>query len=147
MTKQVEIPGIHNARRGNALHKYVNDKTASGSLQVLTDATLVYNIPEGEQVLVTMMHYDLETVSDDCQYEVVATDAVDGGGTATTLCGHSHLFVGTGNNPAADRWRPFVPPMCIKYSAGYRSVTMRINANDSAAVIGCGWMGWHEKEV
>lgn len=147
MAKQVETAGIHNARRGNGLHKYVNDKTASGSLEVLTDSTLYENIPEGFQIVIAKMHYDLETVSDDVSFEVVSTDAAQGGGTPTALCGHAHIFTGTANEPASSRDRLFVPPMVVKYSGGARSVTMRINANDSSAVVSCGWMGWIEKET
>jgi hypothetical protein len=147
MTQQIEQAGIHAARRGSGLHKYVNDKTASGSSQVLTDATLFEDVPEGYQIVVAMMHLDLETLSDDVSFEVVSTSAVSGGGTPTTLCGHAHLFVGASAMPSASKDRRFIPPMVIKYSSGARSVTMRINANDSSAVVSCGWMGWIEPET
>jgi len=147
MTQQVEQAGIHAVRRGGGLHKYVDDKTLSGSLQVLTDATLYYNIPAGKQVVICMMHLDIETFSDDVSFEMVSCDAVAGGGTPTKLCGHAHLFVGANANPSASHEREFIPPMVVKYSSGARSVTMRVNANDSSAVASCGWMAWVEKEV
>ncbi|GAG43725.1 unnamed protein product, partial [marine sediment metagenome] len=55
MPKQTESAMIHAARRGHGYHKYVNDKTGSGSTQVLTDATLTLDIPEGWVLLITQM--------------------------------------------------------------------------------------------
>lgn len=147
MTQQIEEAGLHASRRGYGLHKYVNDKQASGSTQVLTDATIFEDIPEGFQIVVTKVYLDLETFSDDVAFEVVSTDAVSGGGTPTTLCGHVHTFVGTLPNASASVERDCIPPMVIKYSGGARSVTMRITANDSSAVVSCGWMGWIEPET
>jgi hypothetical protein len=146
-TKQIEIPGIHASRRGDAKHMYAEDHTCSGSQEVLTDATLVVNIPSGYQMIITEVHLDIETVSDDCEFEVVAMSAADGAGTATTLHGHVHLFTGSTVHPSASHERPFIPPIVAKYSAGHRSVTMRVNGNDSSCTVNCGWTGWLEKET
>lgn len=147
MTQQIETPQIHASRRGNGRQKYINDKTASGSQQTLTDATLVENLVEGEVMLVACMHFSLETVSDDCEFEVVSTAAVDGGGAVTALHGHQHIFTPAALTATATQKRSFFPPIRVPYSGGARSVTMRITANDSSAVVSCGFDGWIEKEV
>lgn len=145
--KQIEEAAIHAARRGHGYHKYVNDKTGSGSSQVLTDATLTLDIPEGWQLLITQMTFDMETVSDDCHFNIVGCSAVSGGGDPTELCGHVHIFTGTAVSSAASKERRFLPPLLVKYSTGYKSVTMRINTNDASCKVSCGYHCWMEKEL
>lgn len=149
MGQLVHIYGgaLEAARDARGLHKWVNDKTASGSLQVLTDATMYYDIPAGKQVIIVQAYIGVETVSDDIHVEVVSCSAVAGGGTATALSGHYHLFTGANLVGTEDKEREFMPPLIAKYSDGARSVTMRINANDASCVISCGWMGWVEPET
>lgn len=147
MPKQVETPQIFASRRGNAYTFYVNDKTGSGSTQVLTDAGLVLNLADGDQALVTSMHFDLTTVSDSCHFNLVTTNAADGAGDANEVCGHVHLVQGAALANIASKERPFDPPLCFKYSDGVRSITMRINTNDNAAVVSCGFNCWIEKEL
>lgn len=147
MPKQFENAAVHAARRGAGFRSYVADKTASGASQVLTDATMFQNIPAGKQVVITFMYYGLESVADDCQFEVVPTDAVDGGGTPTTIMGHMHIYTPAGLGDSITQHRVLNPPCVLKYSDGHRSVTMRINANDSSAVVSCGFDGWLEPET
>lgn len=147
MTQQFESEMVHVARRGYVYHMYVDDKTGSGSSQVLTDASLVLNIPDGYQLLITAMHFDMLTVSDDCHFNLVGTTLADGAGDASELCGHCHIFTGTAVSGAESKERPFVPPLLVRYSDGHKSVTMRINTNDASCVISCGFSCWMEKET
>lgn len=147
MTKQIEEAGVHATRRGGGLHKYVNDKGLSGSEEVLVDVGLYHDIPAGKQVVICLMHLDVETFSDDVAFHMISTTATAGSGDVTTLCGHAHLFVGANANPSASHEREFIPPIVVKYSSGARSVTMMVNGNDSSVVVSCGWMGWIENET
>lgn len=147
MPKQTETAEVHAARRGDGLHKWVNDKTPGADAVVLTDATLYYNVPEGKQVLITAMHFDVETDSDDVHVGMVSCSAVAGGGDATEISGHAHIFTGAAVGWQASKERPFYPPILVTYSSGARSVSMKVNANDAAAVLSCGWTGWVEDET
>ena len=147
MPRQIESGEVHVARRGYGLHRWVNDKTPGSDSVVLTDATLVYNIPAGKQVLITSLNFDLITVSDDVHISLVSCSAVDGGGDATDISGHVHLFTGTTVDGAASKERPFNPPLHVTHTSGARSISMRVKANDAAAVISIGWHGWVENEL
>lgn len=147
MTQQIETPEFHGARRGNSYHTFVNDKTLSGSQQTLTDATLVINLSEGTQALILEMCYTIESVADDCEFEVVAASLADGAGSITTLHGHDHKWTPAALSGSESGHREFRPPILVKYSTGYRSVTMRVNGNDASIVVSCGFSCMIEKEV
>ena len=140
--KTAVTPAVQAAQRGKGIIKWVNDKTASGSAQVLTDATLYYNLSEGEVVMIVCLKIDIETVSDDCTFELVSCSAVAGGGTPTALTGNYHQRVGATPQPHATENVPFLVPIRVRYADGARSITVRINANDSSAVINTGWCGY-----
>lgn len=137
---------IHAARRGDGIHKWVNDKTPGADLVVLTDATLYYNIPEGRQVLIYQIYAGIQTVSDSCHFEIVSCTAVAGGGTPTAVTGHYHIFTGANLVGTEDKEREFTPPIIVKYSDGARSISIRVDANDASAEVSCGWMGIVEDE-
>lgn len=135
------------ARRGLALHKWVNDKTPGADAIVLTDATLVFNITEGLQVLIANLTFDLISPSDDAHINLVSCDEVNGGGNATDISGHTHVITGTAASGIASKERPMIPPIRVRYKDGARSITCKVHANDAGAVISCGWHGWVEKET
>jgi len=135
------------SRRGDSLLKWVNDKTPGDALVVLTDATLYYDIPAGKRVLITHVSYGLITVSDDCHFELVSCSAVAGGGTPTAITFHMEAATGDRKSDKSIQRSDFDPPICVNYSSGARSITLRVNANDAAAVITCGWHGWVEDET
>lgn len=141
MPKQGEGALIHAARRGGGLHKWVNDHTGSGADEVLTDATLYYDIPVGKQVLITGIGYDMETVSDDCHFGMVKCSAVAGGGDAVEISGHTHIFTGASIDGSSSGERYFNPPILVKYSDTAKSITIKIHTSDSSAIVSCGWCG------
>ena len=147
MTQHVESNGIHAIRRGGGIQRYVNSKTASGSEQVLTDETLVYNIPEGKQFILKQAFAGVESTNDNCTFKMIGCTEVDGGGTPIEAS--AHVKISTGAAPVGDATKVynFIPGVCIKYSDGIRSITVMINANDASAIISCGFNGWVEKEV
>ena len=85
-------PAIQAAQRGKGIHKWVNDETASGSLQVLTDATLYHDLSDSEIVMITQLWFDVETASKNCTFDLVKCAAAAGAGAAVTLCGQRHIF-------------------------------------------------------
>ena len=140
--KTMVTPAVQAAQRGKAIHKWVNDKTASGSEQVLTDATLYYNLSEGEVVMITGTLVDLHTLNDECTFEVVSCTAVAGGGTPTALWAEQHLATAAAKAAHAPHSLCLNPPIRVRYEDGARSITFRINANDSSASVNCAWMGY-----
>lgn len=135
----------YHAREGNALHKWVNDITPGDAVSILGQESICHNLAEGEQVFVTQATFDLETVSKDVHFDIVACTAADGGGDATALCGHCHIFTGATISGAESKEREFMPPIRARYSDGVRSITMRVDA-EAATTLSCGWMGWKEDE-
>jgi len=135
------------AREGLGLYKWVNDKVPGAVAVVLTDATLVYNIPAGYQVFIVKTWALLQTASDSCKFTTVSCSAINGGGVATALDGDQDIY-SSGNLAGAEHYeRDYQIPLVVKYSTGARSITIEVTANDALATIGCGWHGWVEPEL
>ena len=145
MARTTLTPAEYAAKRGNGLHKWVDAKTASGALQVLTDATLYHDLEEGEVVMIKNMSFILESVSDDCTFEVVSCAGAAGTGDATQLCAKRHMYTASARDELASQQVDFVPPIRVAYADGALSISGRINANDSSAVISIGWMGYRDE--
>ena len=124
------------------LHKWVNDKTpGTTDALVLTDATLYYNLVEGECVLVTGVTYGVLSASDSCHFEAGWTTAVAGGGDFTALSPHYEVGTGTVVSGKITSRDEVMPPYHVCYAAGARSISLRVQANDNACVITAGWDG------
>lgn len=131
------------AMDNRSLHKWVNDKTpGTTEALVLTDSTLVYNVSAGERVMITGFDYTLDTASDNCGFELGYTDEADGAGTFTALTGHHHLTTGTNKSYRGEEHDSPVPPLVADGFNGARSITFRVEANDTNATISCGWDGF-----
>jgi len=77
----------------------------------------------------------------------VSCSAIAGGGVATALDGDQDVY-SSGNLAGAEHYeRDYQIPLVVKYSTGARSISIKVNANDALATIGCGWHGWVEDEV
>ena len=138
---------IRAARQGRAIHKWKDSITGlSGSHVVSTDAAIYYDIPAGKQVIVTRLVLGLDTINDVAHAYVAGCAAITGGGNATQLCPHSHFVTGAAKEGRSEATRVFDPPICIKYSDGYRSVSLALAANDTNADVLVGWQGWMEDE-
>ena len=108
---------------------------------------IYYNLASGEQVFITQVCYGLTTASDSCTFELGTTDAANGGGTFTPRMLERHLATGATVSGREDFDLTITPPLGpLKYSNGVRSITFRVNANDSGAAINAGWHGWKENE-
>ena len=120
---------------------------------MLTDAPagdqpgIYYNLSSGKQVFITQFCYGLTTASDSCTFELGTTSAANGGGTFTPITVERHLATGATATGRLDQDFTITPPLGpLKYSDGVRSITVRVNANDSGATINTAWHGWVEDE-
>ena len=136
----------HHARIGNAVHKWVNDVTPGATEVVLVNPSLVYNIPADSQVMITRLYIGLLTPSDNVHANLVGCSAVDGGGTATDLCGHEHIYSSgnlAGTENAAHEFRP---PIRVR-NTDYASISVRVDCNDATAEMSASWCGFVETET
>jgi hypothetical protein len=138
--------GTEAARQNAHVIGWVNDKTGIGVDVILTDATLVYNIREGERVMIGGMVYGLSTISDSIHIELGYTDAANGAGSFTPISCHRHVTTGAALAPFSTQQEPFAIARSVAYSEGARSITFRATANDVDAAITIEWVGWIEKE-
>lgn len=135
------------ARQGRVIHKWKDSVTGlSGSHVVSTDAGIYYNIPEGKQVIIANMVMGLDTTNDTVHAYFVGCTAVAGGGDATQLSNHQHYVTGAAKEGRSEHDHPVDPQICVKYSDGYRSVSLALAANDQSADMLVGWDGWVEDE-
>lgn len=137
---------VQACRERRVLRKYANDITPGANLVVLTQASIVHNLVEGRRVMVQAIHFGILTVSDNCHFEIGWTDAAGGAGAFHPLTGHRHVYTGASVVGRLDHHDDLVPPVCIRYSDGARSITYRVHANDANCQIQCEWAGWWEQE-
>ncbi len=139
--------GLRAARDGNSINKWDNSITGLTTEHVVsTDAAIYYNIPEGAQVVVTSLDVGLDTISDEAHAVVVGCAAVAGGGDDTEITHHAHIATDDKKTGRLEVTHDFNPPLVIKYSDGYRSVSLAMAANDTDADVLVAWHGWVERE-
>ena len=143
----LDTRGYHAACDGRALHKFVNDKViGTTDATVLTDSTVIYNLSEGEQVVMTQAWLNLSTASDNAHMELGSTDQASGAGTFTAYTHHLETATGAANAFGVMQEFSGFPVGVIKYSSGARCVTLRVTVNDNSASVTAAWRGWVEKE-
>ena len=86
----------------------------------------------------------LSTLSDSVTFELGYTDAANGAGTFTPATCEYHLGTGAANSGIVPPYFVMDPPLRITYAMGARSITMRVEANDSGATITAAYHGWVE---
>lgn len=139
--------GLAAARRGDALHKWVNDKIPGADPVVLNDAGLIYNIPEGKRVVITSIIFSLDSAADSCVFEIGSCDQAAAAGNFTPLSIHFEIYTGQSVDGRSSSVEHFAPPLIVCYSEGARSISVRVDANDAGAVISTGWHGWIEDDI
>ncbi len=140
--------GIRAARAGHSIHKWDDSITGLSTEHVVsTDAALYYDLPEGYQVMVTALVVGLDTINDEVHAYVAGCAAIAGGGDDTQLSHHIHYVTAVGKAGRSEVKHVFDPPLCVKYSDGYRSVSVAIAANDTDADVLVAWHGWVEREI
>lgn len=106
---------------------------------------IYYNLASGTQVMITQFCYGLTTASDWCTFELGYTDAANGAGNFTPITLERHIATGTSPQGRLDQDFTIEPPLGpLRYSAGIRSITIRVEANDAGATINTAWHGWVE---
>jgi len=138
--------GLRAARDGRDIHRNLVDQTVTAGFVVEVGAGTYYDIPAGKQVIVSSFWVGCETVDEFAAAYMVSCDAVTGGGNATALGMQLHDHVGTKKEAAGHIRQELYCPLCIKYSAGARSVSMALKATDTSTVCMFGWCGWVEDE-
>ena len=134
------------SRLGDGLHKWVCNKTPGATEVVLTDTTLIYNIPEGKQIFIRKAWILLTSASDNCHGTLVSCNAVAGGGTPTNLDGCLVVHSAAAMYGSEHYERDYRVPIRVRYSDGARSISIKVNANDASTEISVGWQGWVESE-
>ena len=148
---------VRASQEGRGICRWVNNKSGVATLTVLTDGPVAgppsepgiyYNIPSGKQVRITKACFQLITASDDCNFRLVAMDAVNGGGNKLAYI--TPIF--TIKNGAAftgfqgTSYDFYLSPI-VKYSDGVRSISVEVEANDASATIHAVWQGIVEDET
>ena len=139
--------GEYATRMGHGLCGWANDVIPGAAQVVLNNVGLIYNIPAGRRVMVAQYCYAVETTGDDCVFEFGYTDQPNGAGTFFPLGPHKHVYTGAANQGRTAFDQDIgPPPALIRYAAGARCITFRVDANDAACEITVGWHGWWELE-
>ena len=128
---------------GRRVGRFVNDKVpGTTDPLVLTDATLYYNLVEGESVVVKTFRYGVTTNSDSAHFEVGYTTGAAGTGDFTALGGHFEHTTGTAASGQGMSTVQPRPPGVVRYAAGARSITWRVTANDNSCAVSISWAGY-----
>lgn len=106
---------------------------------------IYYNLREGERIILTQMCFGVNTLNDSCLFELGFTDAVNGGGTFTPVTLQFEVVTGAAREGRAT-FTYFLPFVVLRHSAGVRSITYRVDANDASCDITVAWSGWTEPE-
>ena len=139
-------PGLETARESRDIARYAHDQTVTAAFVVEVGAASYYDIPAGKQVIVTKVFVGCETPDEFAAGYLVACAEITGGGAATQKTREIHDHVGTKKEQNEHSTVDAYPPFCIKYSDGYRSVSIAMKATDNATVCSWGWRGWVEDE-
>jgi len=128
--------------------RWVNDVVPGAAQTVLTNGPagvqpgVYYNLRAGEIVMVTLICMELTTTSDTVNFELGYTDAINGGGTFRPLTPERILRTGAAFVSFDGIEFQLDPPLPIRYDAGARSITFRVNCNDAGATITPSWHGF-----
>jgi len=145
--------GLAATRAGNGTCHWINAITPGAAQTVLTNGPagdqpgIYYNIQEGRQVALTMFCFGVNTLNDDCDFELGYTSGANGGGTFTPLTPQFNVTTGAAREGRATFDKLITPPLVAKYSDGVRSITSRVDANDAGCQITVAWHGWVENET
>ena len=131
---------------GRSVSKNLDNVTPGAGYAVLTNAGIVYNIPEGFLFVVAVRYCSLLTLSDNCLFQIGWCSAVDGGGAFTNKGHYMRLYSGAAQSVLVTERCHIVPPGVFRYSEGARSVTIAVTPNDAGCAITCGYSGFIMQE-
>ena len=136
------------AIEGDVVCRWANNITPGAVETVLTTAPappqpgIYYNLAAGDIVMVTQMCVELWTVSDSLAWELGYTTGVAGTGTFYPVTPKFIYKTGAAATGFDGVQIAITPPGPVRYSAGARSITFRVTANDAAAEITITWHGY-----
>lgn len=134
------------AREGRAIRKFINELTGIGAAEVITNGLIFYNLPMNRRILVSELVLSLHTLSDSIHVDIGRTTAINGAGVFTALSPQYDIHTGNVQAAPISAQFGFYPLLMCEYSAGTRSITMRVTANDVNAEMSLAWAGWWEFE-
>lgn len=108
---------------------------------------IYYDLQDGDIVFVEQMCYGVLTNQDSCDFELGWTDGVAASGTFTPLTLQFGMATGNPREGKTTQQREVPVPLPLRYSDGVRSITMRVDANDAACQVRCGWSAYVQKET
>ena len=138
--------GLHAARTGALVCGWITATVGLNALTVINDPNLYYNIPVDCRVVIVMICAGLNTVSDQIDFELGFTDAINAGGAYYQGTPVKRYASAANRQHGLDYELTFSVPLIVRYSQGARCVTMRVQANDALAAVDLGWQGWVERE-
>ena len=124
---------------------YFNQAPGAG-YQVMADAALVLNIPEGQLFVVANHTVAIHSLNDDCVYQFGWCEAENGGGI---FHAHGHgdvLISGAAQSVLVTERHIYLPPLVFRYSQGMRSITFAVTPNGAGTTISCGFAGFFMEE-
>lgn len=137
-------PNLKAAREGRAIYRDSALFTPGAAESIRTDSEIVFNLEPNTRVMITQAIFTLQTVSDDCVFEIVSCTDINGGGVATR---RSYRRFNTGATLYGRGFEDvYQPPIVVRWKEGARSITIRVDANDAACQITVSWRGWWEPE-
>lgn len=128
------------------VRKHLNTNTPGAGYKVLTDAHIVYNVPEGLLLVLAIQYCSLLTLNDNCTFQGGWCDAIDGGGTFYPVGHQMNLISGAAQSVLITERCHIVPPLIFRYSDGVRSVTFAVTAGGAGTIVSVGYAGFFMQE-
>lgn len=139
-------PALDAAREGRAIQGRVNARTGIDTESVLTDASFLRVIPDGERLIVAGFYMNLGTNSDWVTAEFVVTENEDGSGAVTVLSPLLRVSTGAASSGTLPSQITMPVPMCITRSKGH-AFSARVQGNDASAALTLAYAGWTETDT
>jgi hypothetical protein len=131
-------------REDRIVRVYVDSITNVATQTILTNTA--FNLVPDSVLFITQMFATIETYTDFCEFELVKYTGQNASGTGTRLSAQIVLFSAAAGLGFQGHPNVYIPAITVRYKDGWRSVAIRVDANDAAAIIGTGWAGYWEIE-
>lgn len=113
-----------------------------------TNATILtntaFNLPVNSVLYITELFTNIETFSDNCEFQIRKYTGQNGSGTGEDASAHVHLFSAVAGLGFTGLRENYSPAIVVKYSDGWRSVAIQVTAGDATTEITTAWAGYWE---
>jgi hypothetical protein len=143
---------VEAAVENRGICRWINSVVPGAAVKVLQNGPaanqpgIYYDLQIGDVVFVKQICYGVLSNQDSCDFDLGYTDGPAGSGTFTSLTMKFGQVTGNPKEGKLVEERPIAVPLAARYSDGARSITIRVDANDAAAEVRCGWTAYIEKE-